>query len=82
MISRQYWLVSHPVATMRNYQQEVHSYTKGTGRIICSLKGYYPCHNEEEVLENSWYDPDADIANPSASYFAAMEAVLLCHGMK
>ena len=60
-----------PVATMRNYQQEVHSYTKGTGRIICSLKGYYPCHNEEEVLENSWYDPDADIANPSASVFCS-----------
>lgn len=60
-----------PVATMRNYQQEVHSYTKGTGRIICSLKGYYPCHNEEEVLENSRYDPDADIANPSASVFCS-----------
>lgn len=60
-----------PVATMRNYQQEVHSYTKGTGQIICSLKGYYPCHNEEEVLENVWYDPDADIANPSASVFCS-----------
>lgn len=60
-----------PVATMRNYQQEVHSYTKGMGQIICSLKGYYPCHNEEEILEKETYDAEADISNPSGSVFCS-----------
>ena len=29
-----------PVSTMRNYSREVHSYTKGKGKLGCSLKGY------------------------------------------
>lgn len=60
-----------PVATMRNYQQEVLSYTKGLGRLNCSLKGYFPCHNTEEVLSQSAYDPEADIENPTGSVFCS-----------
>ena len=60
-----------PVATMRNYQQEVQSYTKGMGQLVCTLKGYYPCHNTEEVLEKSTYEPEADIANPTGSVFCS-----------
>lgn len=60
-----------PVATMRNYQQEVTSYTKGLGRLNCTLKGYFPCHNTEEVLSQSAYDPEADIANPTGSVFCS-----------
>lgn len=60
-----------PVATMRNYQQEVTSYTKGLGRLNCTLKGYFPCHNTEEVLSQSVYDPEADIANPTGSVFCS-----------
>lgn len=40
---------SVPVATMRDYAREVASYTKGHGRLSCSLQGYEPCHNPEEV---------------------------------
>ncbi|MBS6397796.1 MAG: TetM/TetW/TetO/TetS family tetracycline resistance ribosomal protection protein [Clostridiales bacterium] len=58
-----------PVATMRNYQQEVNSYTKGRGRLFCTLKGYALCHNAEEVLEQSLYDPEADMDNPPDSVF-------------
>lgn len=60
-----------PVATMRNYQQEVQSYTKGMGQLICTLKGYYPCHNTEEVLANSTYEPEADLANQAGSVFCS-----------
>lgn len=60
-----------PVATMRNYQQEVHSYTKGMGQMVCSLKGYYPCHNEEEVLADETYDAEADMSNPTGSVFCS-----------
>lgn len=58
-----------PVSMMRNYQQEVISYTKGRGRLFCTLKGYMPCHNTEEVLEQISYEPELDTDNPADSVF-------------
>ncbi|MCI8549475.1 MAG: GTP-binding protein [Lachnospiraceae bacterium] len=60
-----------PVACMQGYQSEVLSYTKGRGKLFCVLKGYEPCHNEEEVLLASGYDAEADLSNPSGSVFCA-----------
>lgn len=60
---------SAPVVTMRNYHKEVIAYTKGTGRFFCNLKGYEPCHNEEEVIENIGYDSERDLTNPTGSVF-------------
>ncbi|MBD5546699.1 MAG: GTP-binding protein [Lachnospiraceae bacterium] len=60
-----------PMALLQEYQQEVLAYTKGEGQLYCTMKGYYPCHNTEEVLEKSGYDPLGDIENPSASVFCA-----------
>ena len=62
---------SAPVVTMRDYQREVISYTRGRGRLACSLKGYEPCHNEEEIIEQTGYDPEADLDNPTGSVFCA-----------
>ncbi len=62
---------SAPVATMRDYQREVNAYTRGHGRFSCILKGYEPCHNAEEVIEQMQYDPEADLANPTGSVFCA-----------
>ena len=62
---------SAPVVTMRDYQKEVISYTSGRGRLSCTLKGYYPCHNQEEVVEEVGYDPEADLENPTGSVFCA-----------
>ncbi len=62
---------SVPVATMRDYAREVASYTKGHGRLSCSLQGYEPCHNTEEVMAQTNYDPEADVANPTGSVFCA-----------
>lgn len=62
---------SAPVSTMRDYQTEVISYTKGRGRLYCTLKGYEPCHNAEEVIALTGYDSEADVENPSGSVFCA-----------
>ena len=62
---------SAPVVTMRDYQKEVISYTSGRGRLSCTLKGYYPCHNQEEVVEAVRYDSEADLENPTGSVFCA-----------
>lgn len=60
-----------PVATMRAYQTEVISYTKGRGRLFCTLKGYEPCHNAEEVMALAGYDSEADTEHPTGSVFCS-----------
>lgn len=60
-----------PVALMRDYQTEVISYTKGLGRLFCSLKGYEPCHNAEEVIAAAGYDSETDPDNPTGSVFCS-----------
>lgn len=60
-----------PVATMQEYQQDVTAYTRGQGKLSCTLLGYEPCHNEDEVLAASTYDPELDMANPASSVFCA-----------
>lgn len=62
---------SAPVSEMRDYQLEVISYTKGRGRLFCTLKGYAPCHNAEEVIEQIGYDSEGDLDNPTGSVFCA-----------
>lgn len=68
---------SAPVITMRNYQKEVTSYTKGLGKLFCSLKGYLPCHNTLEVMESIGYDSERDLGNPTGSVFCAHGAGFL-----
>ena len=58
-----------PVVNMRNYQMEVVAYTKGCGRLFCTLKGYEPCHNTDEVIEKIGYDSESDVDNPTCSVF-------------
>ena len=60
-----------PVALMQDYQREVISYTKGRGRLSCSLSGYKPCSNAEEVLTAIGYDSERDLENPTGSVFCA-----------
>ena len=66
-----------PVATLRNYQKDVMAYTKGQGRIFCSLKGYEPCHNPKEAIERMGYDSERDVGNPTGSVFCANGASFL-----
>lgn len=60
-----------PVASMGDYQTEVTAYTKGCGKLSCTLKGYEPCHNTEEVVNQIGYDPERDADNPADSVFCA-----------
>ncbi len=60
-----------PVATMRGYQITLNSYTKGRGTMFCTLQGYGPCHNPEEVIEAIAYDAEGDTENPSSSVFCS-----------
>lgn len=58
-----------PVSTARGYSLQVNSYTGGRGHFSCVLKGYYPCHNAEEVIGRIGYHPEADLRNPADSVF-------------
>ena len=66
-----------PASEMRDYQREVWADTKGRGRITFTLKGYEPCHNAEEVIEQIGYDSERDIDNPTGSVFCAHGAGFL-----
>lgn len=58
-----------PVSRLWDYPNEVNAYTRGYGSISLNLRGYDICHNQDEVLSASTYDPDADLRNPSGSVF-------------
>lgn len=60
-----------PVSTMQDYQMEVISYTRGQGRLFCTLQGYDICHNMEEVIAEMAYEPEQDLENPTGSVFCA-----------
>lgn len=60
-----------PVSEMQGYQMEVIAYTKGRGRFSCTVKGYEPCHNAEEIIQSVGYDAEADTENPTGSVFCS-----------
>lgn len=60
-----------PVSEMNGYAPVLASYTSGRGRISCRLAGYYPCHNETQVLSATDYDPEADLQNTPDSVFCS-----------
>ena len=60
-----------PVSKMRGYQTSFTAYTRGMGRLFCSLAGYQPCAEQEEVVRGIGYDPEADLDNPTGSVFCA-----------
>lgn len=62
---------SAPVSAMQNYQQELISYTKGQGRVSLTNKGYFPCHNTDEVVASIGYEPERDLEHTPDSVFCA-----------
>lgn len=60
-----------PAASLGNYQRDLTAYTRGSGRLFCTLKGYEPCRNADEVIAAADYDPERDAENPSGSIFCA-----------
>ena len=58
-----------PVAALQNYAREVTAYTRGRGRLLCTLRGYEPCPRQAEVMEAMGYDPERDVDNTPDSVF-------------
>ena len=60
-----------PASEVRDYVETLAAYTQGRGRLQLSLRGYAPCHNQEEVVAEIGYDPEADVENTPDSVFCA-----------
>ncbi len=60
-----------PVASMRGYPREVAAYTRGRGQLSCTVRGYAPCHNADEVVEKIGYDCAHDVENTPDSVFCS-----------
>ena len=60
-----------PVAGLRDYGAEVAAYTRGMGRLSCTLRGYEKCHDADKVIEATGYDPERDVDNPADSVFCS-----------
>ena len=60
-----------PVAGLRDYWQEVTAYTRGRGRLSCTVRGYEPCKDQERIVEEMGYDPERDADNPADSVFCS-----------
>jgi len=62
---------SAPVSAMGDYWQTVTSYSKGRGRLTCTVRGYEPCHNVAEVIAAMGYEAERDLENTPDSVFCA-----------
>ena len=60
-----------PAETMQDYAQVLASYSRGKGRFSCRVSGYRPCHNAEEVIEETGYDPELDLDRQTGSVFCS-----------
>ncbi|MCH4008178.1 elongation factor G [Companilactobacillus sp.] len=60
-----------PVSEMRDYAQDVRSYTHGQGQLECIPDGFKPCHNADDVIEKINYQPVSDLENTPDSVFCA-----------
>ena len=60
-----------PAAEVKDYAETVAAYTQGRGQLQLTLKGYAPCHNQEAVVSQLGYDPEADVENTPDSVFCA-----------
>lgn len=60
-----------PVSELRGYHSEVIGYSRGKGALSCIPKGYFPCHNAEEVIAQIGYDFESDTDNSPDSVFCS-----------
>ena len=60
-----------PVSEMADYAQQVRGYTHGQGDLECIVDEFFECHNTQEVVEQTIYDPVSDLENTPDSVFCA-----------
>lgn len=66
-----------PVSEIHDYSREVISYTHGKGIFSCISDGYEPCHNQDKIVKEFDYDPEADLENSPHSVFCERGAGVL-----
>ncbi|MBR6742255.1 MAG: TetM/TetW/TetO/TetS family tetracycline resistance ribosomal protection protein [Clostridia bacterium] len=66
-----------PVYSLRDLPRAVVGFTGGKGSVSCVSDGYEPCHNKDEIVSASQYDPEADLKNSPHSVFCAHGAGFL-----
>lgn len=62
---------SAPVSKLRGYHRELVSYTKGSGKLYTTLRGYEECADTASVITAIGYDADRDVENSADSIFCA-----------
>ena len=60
-----------PFSEIMNYADTVRAYTRGSGSLTLAYAGYFPCHNEEEVIAERNYIPELDPGNSADSVFCS-----------
>ena len=60
-----------PVAGLNGYLEELLSYTRGRGRLFLRPAGFQPCRDQQKLVEELGYDPEADLDNTPDSVFCA-----------
>ncbi|MCI5578268.1 MAG: NYN domain-containing protein, partial [Oscillospiraceae bacterium] len=60
-----------PISEIQGYSADMTGYTHGTGRLSTVLDGYYPCHNQDEIVEKIGYNFQNDVENSADSIFCS-----------
>ena len=60
-----------PASELGDYADQLAAYTQGRGQLQVALDGYAPCHNQQQVVEEAAYDPEADLENTPDSVFCS-----------
>ncbi len=66
-----------PASELQGYHAAVTEYTRGKGRLFCTLKEYAPCHNADAVISEIGYDCERDVENTADSVFCSHGAGFL-----
>ena len=59
------------ISKLRNYIAEVRTYTHGEGLFRMVYDGYDVCPDQEQVMDDIGYQPDADLEKPAGSVFVS-----------
>ena len=60
-----------PASELGDYAETLASYTQGKGQLQVTLEGYAPCHDQETIVAEAGYDPEADLENTPDSVFCS-----------
>ena len=58
-----------PASEFMNYGEELAILSHGTGVLALDFDGYRPCHNSDDVIQKTGYQPDHDLEAPASSVF-------------